>query len=413
VPNTTIRSQILRHHGNLKWLVLSISALFFLFEFVARIEPSLASTEIAAFFNLDNARFGTIASLFFWIYAPMQLAVGLLLDRHGARRLIPPAILICATGVILFATATTPSIAAIGRLITGLGASFAFVGSLYVVNHWFDAGRFALLSGVVNAVGMLGTAIGAVALTSVIATAGWQTVFLATGVSGLILFAVALVFMRDPPEHIPATQKTDSFLAPIRTAMTSRHVWLIAIIGALYYMPINVYGGLWGNSELTKDHGLTPVEAETAVSMIFWGLAAGSIAAGWLSDYLGHRKWIVIIGAFFTAISFTGAIYLPAESVFVLSALLFLSGFLGGGQMLVFSIAKEGHSSAFTGTIIAFVNMIAIGGALIFQPLVGNIIDRDNGQFGLAMLTIPACLIAAGLLSLWISEKRHPDHKPG
>ncbi len=403
----------MRHYGNLKWLVLSIATLFFLFEFVARVEPSLASSEISARFNLSNAQFGTLASLFFWVYAPMQLIVGLLLDRYGARRLLPPAILTCATGVILFATASSPYVAAVGRFTTGLGASFAFVGSLYVVNHWFGAGRFALLSGVVNAVGMLGTAIGAVALTSAIATSGWQNVFLATGLSGLVLFVIAAIFMRDPPEHIPTAKKTVSFLAPVLVAIKDKHIWLIAITGALYYMPINVFGGLWGNAELTRDHGLNPVHAETAVSMIFWGLAAGSIAAGWLSDYLGHRKWIIVIGALLTTISFGTAIYLPTDSVVVLSALLFLSGFLGGGQMLTFSIAKEGHSSAFAGTIIAFVNMIGIGGALVFQPLVGAIIDWSGGEFGWAMLTIPACLLTASLLSLGITENRHPDHTPG
>lgn len=403
----------MRHHGNMKWLILTITALFFLFEFVTRIEPSLANSEIAARFQLNNAQFGTLASIFFWIYAPMQLIVGLLLDRFGARRLIPPAILICASGVILFATAGNAYVAGIGRFATGLGASFAFVGSLYVVNHWFGAGRFAVLSGVVNAVGMLGTAIGAVALTSVIATSGWQNVFWATGIAGLVLFVIALLFMRDPPEHVPAAKKSTSFITPVLVAVRDRNIWLIALIGTLYYMPINVYGGLWGNAELTKDHALSAVHAETVVSMIFWGLAAGSIAAGWLSDHLGHRKWIIVIGAFLTSISFATAVYLPTSSVLLLSALLFLSGFLGGGQMLTFSIAKERHASAYSGTIIAFVNMIGIGGALIFQPLVGAIIDWSGGEFGWAMLTIPACLLTASLLSLGITENRHPDHTPG
>ncbi len=403
----------MRHHGNMKWLILTITALFFLFEFVTRIEPSLASSEIAARFQLNNAQFGTLASIFFWIYAPMQLIVGLLLDRFGARRLIPPAILVCAGGVILFATAGNAYIAGIGRFATGLGASFAFVGSLYVVNHWFGAGRFALLSGVVNAVGMLGTAIGAVVLTSLITTNGWQTVFRATGIAGLVLFVIALLFMRDPPEHVPATAKTTGFLMPVLVAVRDPHIWLIAIIGTLYYMPINVFGGLWGNAELVKDHGLSPVHAETAVSMIFWGLAAGSIAAGWLSDHLGHRKWIIVIGAFLAAISFAAAVYLPTSSLALLSALLFLSGFLGGGQMLTFSIAKERHAADYSGTIIAFVNMIGIGGALIFQPLVGAIVDRNNGDFAWAMLTMPACLLSAALLSLLLTNKRHPDHTPG
>ena len=161
----------------LKWLTLGIAALFYLFEFVSRIEPSLASADISSHFNLSNAAFGTFSSLFFWVYAPMQLVVGLLLDRYGARRFVLPAILVCAAGVALFAVSSNVAIAGFGRLLTGLGASFAFVGSLYVVTHAFPAGKFALLSGVVNAVGMLGTAIGAVFITRFIQDVGWQTAF--------------------------------------------------------------------------------------------------------------------------------------------------------------------------------------------------------------------------------------------
>jgi len=394
----------------LKWLILLIASLFYLFEFVARVEPSLASKGIADYFNLSNGEFGTLASLFFWVYAPMQLVVGLMLDRFGARRLVPPAILVCSTGVIIFGTATSPAMAGIGRMATGLGASFAFVGALYVVNHWFRPERFALLSGLVNAIGMLGTAIGAVMLTSAISANGWQHVLVSTGIAGSILFIIALIFIRDAPVAHTDDKQPIGFLTPLAAIIKDGRIWLIAIIGMLYYMPVNVFGSLWGSAELSADHSLNPFQAETAVSSIFLGLAAGSVFSGWLSDHLGHRKWIIVIGAFLTAISFTLAIYIASESVALLSVLLFISGFFGSGQMLAFSIAKESHPAAYFGTIIAFTNMIGIGGALVFQPLVGEIIDYSEGQFGLAMLTIPASLLAAGLLAILLKEFRHPDH---
>ena len=39
--------------------------------------------------------------------------------------------------------------------------------------------------------------------------------------------------------------------------------------------------------------------------------------------------------------------------------------------MLTFAMAKEGQANRLVGTVVAFVNMIGIAGALIFQPLVG------------------------------------------
>ena len=63
------------------WSAFAVVSIFFLYKFVARIEPSLASGELAEWFGLTNGSFGTLSSVFFWIYAPMQLVVGLVLDR--------------------------------------------------------------------------------------------------------------------------------------------------------------------------------------------------------------------------------------------------------------------------------------------------------------------------------------------
>lgn len=389
------------------WLAFSIVSLFYLFEFVARIEPSLASNDIAVWFGLSNGGFGTLSSFFFWIYAPMQLVVGLVLDRYGPRRFVVPAILIMSVGIALFALTSNPILAGLGRFLTGLGASFGFVSGLYVVGHWFAPSRFAVLSGAFNALGMLGTAIGAVALTSMIETTGWRSVFFATAVAGALSFVVAAIFLRDGKDKIAVSQ---SFMTPLRIVLTDGRVWWIALLGAFYYMPVNVFGGLWGKSELTVDHNLPSVMAETAISMIFWGMAIGSVAAGWLSDRFGHRKWFIVSNAVLAAGAYSAAIYSDSTSVLFISFMLFLGGLFGGAQMLTFALAKEGHPKAVSGTAIAFVNMIGIGGALVFQPLIGTLIDMSGGAFGTALLTIPVCLIASALMALFITEQRHKDH---
>jgi MFS family permease len=389
------------------WLAFFIVSLFFLLEFIARIEPSLASTDIATWFGLSNSGFGTLSSIFFWIYAPMQLCVGLALDRYGPRRFVPAALLIMAAGIALFAWTDNTLIAGIGRFLTGLGASFGFVSGLYVVNHWFAPSRFALLSGAVNALGMLGTAIGAVALTSIIETSGWRSVFFVTSAACVPLAVLAAAGLKSTIVS-PATSQP--LFAPLITILSSPRILWIALLGALYYMPVNVYGGLWGNAELMAGHGLSSVNAETAISMIFWGMAIGSVAAGWLSDRLGHRKWIIASNAIFAAAAYTAAIYSASTSVVFLSALLFLGGLFGGAQMLTFAMAKECLPKAVSGTVIAFVNMVGIGGALVFQPLVGDLIDLNNGTYGLALISVPACLCASAIMILFVPQTRHEDH---
>ncbi|WP_109465122.1 MFS transporter [Albibacillus kandeliae] len=394
-----------RHKPIIAWAAFVVAALFFLFEFVARIEPSLATSEMAADFGLSRAGFGVLSSLFFWVYAPMQIVVGLLLDRFGARRLVLPAILVCALGVATVGLVSSPVLAGVGRLATGFGASFAFVGALYVVNHWFPSERFAVLSGVVNAVGMLGTAVGAVVLTGVVGSIGWRPTFLATGAFGLLIFALAVLLFRDAPAQQEDVEVHDSPLGPLYDILRDSQVWLIAVIGALLYLPINVYGGLWGNSELAQDHGLSPIAAETAVSLLFWGMAAGSIGAGALSDRLGHRKWIVFGGGVAAAVIWSGVLFSGTGSLCLLAVLLFLAGLFGGAQMLTFAMARDGQDARSAGTAIAFVNMVGIGAALVFQPLVGALVDR-LGSFALALALLPLALALAAALTLLVRESR-------
>ncbi|MCB1409114.1 MAG: hypothetical protein KDK22_06065, partial [Rhodobacteraceae bacterium] len=144
-------------------------------------------------------------------------------------------------------------------------------------------------------------------------------------------------------------------------------------------------------------------------SMIFWGMAVGSIGAGVISDSIGRRREVLIAGAALSGTAYAAALFLPGLGAATLGLLLFLAGMFNGGQMLTFAMAKEGHPTAFAGTIIAFVNMIGIGGALVFQPLVGALLDASGG-YGLPMLTIPGTVLAAALLAMTLTERRHPDH---
>ncbi|GAB3029522.1 MFS transporter [Oleiagrimonas citrea] len=398
------------------WIAFAIAALFFLFEFVVRIEPSLATDAIERFYGLSDAGFGTVASLFFWIYAPMQIVVGLLLDRYGARRFVLLGSALCASGVLMFALTAQPWIGGAGRVLMGFGASFAFVSALWLVNHWFAPERFALLSGSVNAIGMLGTAIGGVALSGLIDHVGWRAVFIATACGGFVICLLAALFLREPAS--PASgPKASGAAAHVRDSLRAvfgdARTWGIAVVGLLYYMPVNVYGGLWGVTELVRDRGLTPVRAETVVSTIFWGIACGSVAGGWLSDRLGHRKYLVFAGAVLTGAAYAGALYLPALTEWQLGALLFAGGFFGGLQMLTFVMAKEGQDNRRVGTVVAFVNMIGIGGALIFQPLVGDLESLAGGDLRVALLTVPACVVLAAVIVLFVPEYRHPAHQPG
>jgi sugar phosphate permease len=220
--------------------------------------------------------------------------------------------------------------------------------------------------------------------------------------------------LREPPS--PAASASSPVVAHVfqslRVVIGNRRTWAIALIGLLYYVPVNVYGALWGTTELVRSHHVSAVTAETLVSLIFWGITAGSVFSGWLSDRLGHRKWLVFGGALLTALAYAGALYLPGP-IWLVAGLLFAAGFFGGPQTLTFAMAKEGQANQLTGTVVAFVNMIGMGGAMVFQPLVGRLADASGGDFRVALAVVPLCAALAALLVVFLPEYRHPEHQPG
>lgn len=126
---------------------------------------------------------------------------------------------------------------------------------------------------------------------------------------------------------------------------------------------------------------------------------------------MGHRKYLVFVGALLTVLAYAAVLYLPGRKL-TEGALLFAAGFYGGLEVLCFAMAKEGQPYWLIGTVVAFVNMVGIAGALVFQPLVGSIADLDGGDLHLALTSVPVCATLAALLVLTLPAYRHPEHQP-
>ena len=78
--------------------------------------------------QLSATGFGLIVSAFFWVYAPVQLFVGWLVDRFSVYKLMAAGVLLWAVSTLLmgFAGGFTPLL--ILRVMLGIGETIAFPG---------------------------------------------------------------------------------------------------------------------------------------------------------------------------------------------------------------------------------------------------------------------------------------------
>lgn len=85
----------------LPWLICGLAAAFYCYEYLLRITPGLMVEHLQMAFShgggpLDATKIGHLSAFYYYAYTPMQLPVGLMMDRYGPRYILTIAVLSCA-----------------------------------------------------------------------------------------------------------------------------------------------------------------------------------------------------------------------------------------------------------------------------------------------------------------------------
>jgi MFS family permease len=389
--------------GTAAWrplLAWSLASLFFCYGFVQRVSPSVMVAELMHDFSATAVILGNLSAFYFYAYAALQIPVGLLMDRIGPRRLMTAAVAVAAAGSVLFAASEAITGAYFGRLLIGAGAAFSWVGVLTVLTQWFPARRFALFTGMAQAVGMAGAIFGQAPLAVSVEQIGWRsTLLVLSGIGFAIAVGIWLV-VRDK-QHEAAT--SDGIGASLKVLLRNRETWLNAVFGLSMTAPMLAFAALWAVPYLTTLHGIDRAGAAGVVSFMFVGWAIGAPVMGWLSDRIGARKPVMLIGALVNIVTFLAAIQLPWLPLSALSVVIFVNGLGASAMVLGFACAREHNPPQMSSTAMSIVNVAVIGSGALFQPLVGLLLDLQwNGALadGVRVYSADAFRVALSQLSI-------------
>ncbi len=389
-----------------------LGALLYLIGFYQRVAPAVITRELMSEFSLGAAALGNLAAFYYYSYVLMQIPAGVLADSWGPRRVLTAGAALAAIGTLLFALAPGYAGASLGRMLIGGSVGVAFVAMLKLASHWFAPARFAMLSGLALACGMVGAVSAGVPLRLLVDAFGWRSVLAVSGaVTGLLAAVIWLAVRDDPAErgyrsYAPARpMRRTSVLAGLRRSFSSRNVWLVSLISGAVAGPTLTFGGLWGVPFLTTHYGLTTAQAATVTSLLLvcWALAAPVVGA--LSDRMRSRKPLYAAGALLATAGWCAALLLPGLPLAVLVALLGLTGCASACAMLGFAIAKESVASGLAGTVGGIVNMGNMLGGMIMPPMVGWMLDlRWGGAFadGVRIYAFDAYRAGFGLMLVWL-----------
>lgn len=357
------------------WIMWGLAAFFYFYEFFLQVSPGVMVPELMQAFSVNATALGSLAASYFYIYAPMQVPVGVLLDRYGPRRLTTIATALCAAGCFLFGTAKILSMAEVGRLFIGFGSAFAVVSCLSIAAAWFPIKRFAFLTGLTVTIGMLGAISAETPLAILVANVGWRLSMLILAIIGALLSLLMWFFVRDKKNTAVPQTKQQPLLAGLRYIVKQKQNWLIAIYGGLVFAPTSIFGGLWGVPFLIATYHLDRPVAAGIISMSFIGWVIGSPIGGWFSDFTGRRLVSLYIASSGAFVALTLLLYVPNLSLFYLNILLFAFGFFSSAFLPSFSIIREINPPSINGTALGFMNMLNMVGGAAGQPLVGFLLD--------------------------------------
>ena len=413
--------------GAVAWAMWGLGGAAFVFAYFQRVAPSVMVGDLMREFAIGAAVAGNLAAMYFYIYAVLQLPVGILLDWLGPRRLFAAAMAIGAVGAALFGLAGSLEAAYLGRFLVGLGSSVTFVGVLAIIARWFPPERFGFMSGMTMVVAMAGAVGGQAPLAAAVAAFGWRPTMVASGLYAAAVAALILLFARDRPRDDPRSAEAPasfaSLLGEVRTALGRPQTWIIALHCGAASAPIFGYAQLWSVPHLTSRYGLERPEAALAASLTLIGWAVGSPLLGWLSDRMRRRRLPMVATAAFGLVAWSAMLYLPlpAPATFVL---LFLVGVSGGGAILSYAAGRESAPSSIAGAVVAFVNMAGIGCGALVQPLIGALLDRGwDGTardglrvyapeaFSAALAVIPAAMAIALMAAALTREPADPGRR--
>ncbi|MCR9073424.1 MAG: MFS transporter [Alphaproteobacteria bacterium] len=354
--------------------------------------------------NVDAAAIGLSSGAFFLIFAALQVPIGVLFDKYGARLVVSSMLVFSIAGSILFAVAHSVEALVAGRFLIGLGLAGGMVGSLVILARWHTPSDFTRAMTILFATANLGSLLATSPLAASAEWIGWRSTFLAlaflTTLVGIAFYAV----VRDRPDASEPDDGTrESLGAKFRGVGQVFQVrgllWVLPMV-ALGYSSVITILGLWGAPYLTDVHGLDSLDGGTLLSVLAVAFVAGTLAFGPIQRRCSGFRRVVIASATVTGLLLLALTVFIEASLVITVTLLILICFVGA-----FSVVLMGHGISLipkdlVGRGTTTLNCVLMGGAAILQIASGALVETVQVWFGSPTAGYAAFFGALGVLML-------------
>lgn len=399
-------------------IYLAFAAAYFL-SYLYRTANAVLSPRLTADLGLSSAELGLLTSAYFITFGLAQLPLGLMLDRHGPRRVEGTLLIFAAAGALLFAWGQSFLALFLARGLIGLGVAACLMGALKGFVLWFPARERPALSAWIMVAGGTGALASTAPLEAALQVTTWRGVFFI--LAGATLLVAWFLWRQLPADHDAHPPGRAELLEGLRQVLTSARFWWIAPLGGLGMGGFMAVQGLWSVPWLTERAGL---DSKAAAQVLLWmslaqlagyialGLGAGRLAAwGWQPRQLffaGFSLHVLTLGAILFA---PNEWSLPLWTLYGLSVTI---------NVLGFNLLAEGFADRVAGRASTALNLMMFVGSFLTQWGIGVVIDAAQAWRSWSKtegLQLGFALLFAAQVACWLwfaaGWRRHAGARKG
>ncbi|MFC0408359.1 MFS transporter [Roseomonas elaeocarpi] len=401
-----------------RYLIVALLFITGVVNYLDRTNLSITAPSLSQELGVDTATMGWLFSAFGWTYVALQIPGGWLADKVHPKLLYPLVILFWSLATLCLGFVGGLASLVVLRLAVGAFEAPSYIMNNRIVTTWFPERERASTVGIYTSAQYVGLGFLTPALIWCEVTYGWRSVFLVTGVLGLILAVIWVAMYRDPARFrgtnaaeveliragggIPDLSTRIEARAATKAKFSWRDLGIVLSRRKLWGMYIGQFCMLasanffltWFPTYLVQFRHMDFIKVGFYASLPFLAAFFGVLFSGFLSDFLLRRgatlavarKVPVIAGVALSTI-IIGAQYVdtPGMVILFLTVAFFGTGMASITWSLVSTLAPE-RLIGLTGGVF---NLFGGLSGIVIPIVIGYLVQ--GGSF------TPAFLMCSGL----------------
>lgn len=358
------------------WATWLLATLFYAYQYILRVAPSVLNDDIMAKYDIDSRIFGQYTGTYYLGYSLIHIPLGLMLDRFGPKRIMPLFLLFTIIGMAPLAFTDFWAYPIIGRVLVGIGSSSAILGVFKIIRMSFAESKFAMMLSFSVAIGLVGAIFAGAPLHAMHQSMGLENIVIVLMIAGAVL--AVLLYVVTP--HITHEKSEANVLSEVKSVMTNPYVLCVCLFAGLMVGPLEGFADAWAKSFLKSDYGMADQIAAGLPSWIFIGMGLGGPLLSLVTKYVKNDLWVVFWCGLIMMLLFLGLITttIPASPI-VLSVVFFVVGLMCAYQILAITNVSLAVPASFSGLTSAVANMLIMLFGYLFHTAIGYILFLYSG----------------------------------